>query len=179
MPGFALFDTSIGRCGVAWGDGGIVGLQLPEGTVPETRARLAARFPTARKATPPGEVKAAIDAIVSLLHGEPRDLCDVRLDFAGLPPFDRRVYELARAVRPGFTVSYGELAEQLGMPGSARAVGQALGRNPFPIVVPCHRVLAAHGRIGGFSGAGGTSTKLRMLTIEGALKPEALPLFSG
>jgi len=172
MPGFALFDTSIGRCGVAWGDGGILGLQLPESTVPETRARL-----MARKAVPPADVQAAIDAIAALLRGEPRHLQDIRLDFAGIPEFDRRVYEIARGVWPGSTVSYGEVADRLGIPGSARAVGQALGRNPFPIVVPCHRVLAAHGRVGGFSGAGGTSTKLRMLTIEGALKPEALPLF--
>lgn len=107
--------------------------------------------------------------MVALLRGEPRDLRDLPLELDGLPEFQRRVYEIARTIPPGSTLSYGELARRMGVPGAARAVGQALGKNPFPIVVPCHRVLAAGGKMGGFSAAGGVSTKARMLRIEKAL----------
>ena len=126
---------------------------------------------------PPPEIQRAIDAIVALLAGERRDLSDVPLDFESLPAFHRRVYEVARAIPPGSTISYGEIAARLGEPGAAREVGEALGKNPFPIVVPCHRVLAADGKLGGFSARGGVATKLRLLEIEGALKPEAPMLF--
>jgi methylated-DNA-[protein]-cysteine S-methyltransferase len=166
--GFALFDTAIGRCGIAWGRRGVTGLQLPEARVPETRARLLARFPGARETEPPPAVRRAVDDIVALLRGEARDLSRIALDMEKVPEFHRRVYEMARAVPPGSTVSYGEIAIRLGAPGSARAVGQALGRNPFAIVVPCHRVLAAGGKSGGFTANGGVDTKLRMLAIEGA-----------
>lgn len=166
--GFALFDTPIGRCGVAWNDRGLSGVQLPEARDENTRARLVERFPEARERTPPEDVSTAIDEIGALLAGEPRDLSGVQLDLRGVPSFHRRVYEAARAIRPGSTLTYGELAKRLGNPGSARAVGQALRRNPFALVVPCHRVLAAGGRVGGFSATGGTATKLRLLAIEGA-----------
>jgi methylated-DNA-[protein]-cysteine S-methyltransferase len=112
-------------------------------------------------------VKAATDGIVALLAGAKRDLREVLLDMAGIPEFNRRVYELARTIPPGSILTYGEIAMRLGAPGTARAVGQALGQNPFPIVVPCHRVLAADGRMGGFSAPGGVATKRRMLEIEG------------
>jgi methylated-DNA-[protein]-cysteine S-methyltransferase len=112
-------------------------------------------------------MRQAIDSIAALLSGEPIDLSFVTLDMTGVPEFNQRVYEAARLIRPGTTVTYGDIAGQLGVPGSARAVGQALGRNPFPIVVPCHRVVAADGKSGGFSAPGGVSTKLRMLAIEG------------
>jgi methylated-DNA-[protein]-cysteine S-methyltransferase len=110
----------------------------------------------------------AIDGIVALLGGEPADLTAVPLDMERLPAFQRAVYEIARTIPPGDTLTYGEIAARLGDPGTARAVGQALGSNPFPIVVPCHRVLAAGGRLGGFSAHGGTATKLRLLTLERA-----------
>ena len=132
------------------------------------RVRLAKRRGGAREAMPPPDVQQAIAAMVSLLAGEPADLSFVALDMEGVPDFHRRVYEVARTIPPGATLSYGEIAARLGDPGSARAVGQALGRNPFPIVVPCHRVLAAGGRTGGFSARGGTKTKLTLLAIEGA-----------
>ncbi len=103
------------------------------------------------------------------MHGQPVDLTPVALDMEGVPPFYRRVYDIARTIPPGRTLTYGDVAIKLGDPTNARAVGQALGRNPFPIVVPCHRVLAAHGSIGGFSASGGAATKRRMLMIEGAL----------
>jgi methylated-DNA-[protein]-cysteine S-methyltransferase len=111
----------------------------------------------------------AIDGIVALLDGQARDLTDVPLDFdESVPAFHRRVYDVARTIRPGTTLSYGEIAVRVGEPDAARAVGQALGRNPIPIIVPCHRVLAANGGTGGFSAPGGTATKLQLLAIEGA-----------
>lgn len=125
---------------------------------------------------PPPTARAAIDGIAALLRGEARDLASVALDLDGLPGFDRRVYELARSIPPGQTLSYGEIAARLGAPAAAREVGQALGRNPFPIIVPCHRVTAAGGRLGGFSAAGGAATKRRLLAIEEAHAP-SLPLF--
>ena len=166
--GFALFDTAIGRCGVAWGEGGVAGIQLPEAGERETRARMLQRFPVAGEVTPPPEVQRVIDSIVALLRGEASDLSAITLDMGEVPAFHRKVYEAARSIPPGTTLSYGEIAARVGAPGAARAVGQALGRNPFPIVVPCHRVLAAGGKIGGFSAQGGIATKRRMLAIEGA-----------
>ena len=166
--GFTLFDTTIGKCGIAWGERGVVGIQLPEAGEPETRARMLHRFSAAGEAAPPPEVQRAVDSIVALLHGEASDLSAIALDMDGLPAFHRRIYEVARAIPPGKTLSYGDIAARLDARGAARAVGQALGRNPFPIVVPCHRVLASGGKIGGFSAHGGTTTKLRMLAIEGA-----------
>lgn len=166
--GFALFETAIGVCGIAWSDGGITSVQLPERDDETTRARLANRCAGATETPLPPKVQRAVDAITSLLDGEAIDLSFVTLDMDGVPDFHRRVYEVARAIRPGATLSYGDIAARLGEPGSARAVGQALGRNPFVLVVPCHRVLAARGRTGGFSANGGTSTKLRLLAIEGA-----------
>jgi O-6-methylguanine DNA methyltransferase len=165
---FKLFDTPIGRCGIAWGERGVVGVQLPEARELETRARLLRRFPDARGGAPPPAVKRAMGDIVALLRGEPSDLGKVTLDMARIPPFHRRVYNVARTISPGETLSYGDLAARLGSPGSARAVGQALGRNPFAIVVPCHRVLAAGGKVGGFSANGGVETKLSLLSMEGA-----------
>lgn len=170
--GFAVFDTAIGHCGIAWSERGVVSVRLPDGSAGRTRARLHASFPEAAEAEPPRQVRQAISEIVALLRGESRDLAEIRLDLEGVPDFHRRVYEIARAIQPGRTLTYGDVANQLGMPGSAQAVGQALGRNPFPIVVPCHRVLAAGGKMGGFSAPGGVDTKRRMLVIEGAQADE-------
>ena len=175
--GHTLFDTAIGRCGVAWAPAGIVAVQLPEASPEATRARLLRKARGAPEAVPPPAVRRAIDEMTALLEGARHDLAWVPLDLDGVPPFERRVYEAIRLVGPGSTITYGELAARLGEPGAAQAVGQALGRNPFPIVVPCHRVLAAGQRSGGFSGGAGVPTKLRMLEIEGALAADALPLF--
>jgi len=163
---YALFDTPIGRCAIAWGPGGIQLLQLPEARASATRARLLERVPGAREGTPPAFVQAALSAIERLLAGDAVDLSELELNLEGVAPFQRRVYEQARRIPPGSTVSYGELAAQRGSPGSARAVGQALGRNPFPIVVPCHRVLAAGGKVGGFTAPRGITTKRRLLALE-------------
>jgi O-6-methylguanine DNA methyltransferase len=167
-PGFALFDTAIGRCAIAWGKSGICGLNLPEATPTATRRRMSLRYPELSEGAPPAVVQRAIDRIVTLLRGEGTDLTQIALDMTLVPVFHRRVYEFARTIPAGKTLSYGELASRIGSPGAARAVGQALGRNPFAIVVPCHRVLAAGGKPGGFSANGGVDTKLKMLGIEQA-----------
>ena len=165
---YCLFDTAIGACAIAWGERGLKGLQLPEADAARTRTRMARRYPDAVEAPPPDEVLEAIAAIAALTAGEPRDLTAIRLDMEGLGTLPRGVYEIARTIPPGQTLTYGEIAKRLGDPLHARAVGEALGRNPFAIVVPCHRVLAAGGKLGGFSANGGVVTKLRLLEIEGA-----------
>ena len=175
--GFALFDTAIGACGIAWGERGLVGVQLPEASAARTRARMRRRFPATAEAPPPPSVQRTIEGIVQLLQGEASDLAAIALDMAGVPSFDRRVYEVARTIPPGATLSYGDIAARLSAPGEARAVGQALGQNPFPLVVPCHRVLAAGGKVGGFSANGGIATKLRLLSIERARTSSAPTLF--
>jgi len=164
---YTLFETAIGTCGVVWGEHGLRGVHLPDANRARTRTGVARRFPGATPAGPPADVQQAIDGMVALLRGDKRDLREIVLDFDGLPVFNRRVYELARTIGPGATLTYGDIALRLGRPGTARAVGQALGQNPWPIVVPCHRVLAADGGMGGFSAPGGVATKRRMLEIEG------------
>jgi methylated-DNA-[protein]-cysteine S-methyltransferase len=166
--GFHLFATAIGDCGVVWSGRGIAGMQLPEKSAPATRARIARRFPDAREAAPPPEIARAIADIVALLAGEGKDLGSITVDLDGRPEFDRRVYAIARSIPPGGTLSYGEIAVQLGDRQLAREVADALSRNPVPLIVPCHRVLAVGGKMGGFSAPGGVRTKLRLLSIEGA-----------
>ncbi|MBO0734413.1 MAG: methylated-DNA--[protein]-cysteine S-methyltransferase [Methylocapsa sp.] len=168
---YALFDTAIGVCGLAWGAHGILGAQLPETSAQKTRARLLQCFPGAGDKAAAGEAERAAEGIAALLRGEPSDLSGILLDMSTLPPFHRRVYAAARAIPRGSTVTYGALADSIGAPRAARAVGQALARNPFPLLVPCHRVTGANGRMGGFSAHGGIATKLRLLAIEGLDRP--------
>lgn len=175
--GFALFETPIGLCGLAWGERGLVGAQLPDPTPGASWDRLRRRHPEAVEAAPPAEVQQVIDRINDLLSGGRDDLTDVALDYDVVPPFNRRVYEVARAVPPGETITYGQIAKAIGEPGAARAIGKALGENPWPIIVPCHRVLGADGKSGGFSAPGGVETKARMLTIERARTSAAPTLF--
>jgi methylated-DNA-[protein]-cysteine S-methyltransferase len=147
------FETAIGTCGVRWTEQGISEISIrPRGA------------PTERAAPEP--VRAAIEAMRALLAGEHRDLTDIVLDLSAVDDFRRAVYEAARAIPPGETVSYGEIARRIGAPDAARAVGAALGSNPCPIVVPCHRVLASDGTLHGFSAPGGIATKRQMLEIE-------------
>lgn len=167
---FTLFDTAVGACGIAWGDAGICGVQLPEADAAQTRGRMRQRFPEAAEAAPDAQVQAAIHGISAMLRGEAHALDALVFDMRGVPAFHQRVYAVARAIPPGQTLTYGEVAARLGEPGAARAVGQALGRNPFAPVVPCHRVLAAGDKPGGFSASGGIRTKLRLLIIEGAMR---------
>lgn len=166
---FALFDTAIGACGVAWTNAGVIAaVALPETTPEVTRSRLARRFPEATEAAPPPEVETALARVRALLEGGKDDLTDIPLDWSRVPEFDRGVLDICRAIPPGQTLTYGDIARRLGDLGLSRGVGQALGRNPFPIIVPCHRVLGSDGRTGGFSGGAGVETKLKMLTIEQA-----------
>ncbi|HEY4065749.1 MAG TPA: methylated-DNA--[protein]-cysteine S-methyltransferase [Burkholderiaceae bacterium] len=166
-PRFTLFDTAVGGCAIAWAEQGLVGVLLPEANDAATRARARRRCPGAVEAAAPAEVQRVIERIRDLLNGGRDALADIALDLSAVPPFHRRVYAVARTIQPGQTRSYGEIASALGeAPQAAREVGQALGANPFPIIVPCHRVLAAGAKAGGFSAPGGTRTKLRLLEIE-------------
>lgn len=189
MPA-CLFDTALGRCGIAWSAAGLRAVQLPSADDAATLSRLlrAARLrpsasePDAIEADPPIDaagvppgIAAAIEAIAGLLRGEARDLREIVLDTADTAAFALRVYAAAREIPPGATVGYGELARRIGEPGAARAVGRALGANPWVIVVPCHRVLAAGERPGGFSAPGGVATKRRLLEIESACRPPLMP----
>jgi methylated-DNA-[protein]-cysteine S-methyltransferase len=175
--GFALFETAIGRCGIVWSERGIVAVRFPERGEDAVRNRITQRFPHALEAAPSDKIRRAIDDIVALLKGEQRDLKHIEVDLGDAPDFNRRVYEVARAIPPGKTLSYGEVAERLGDRNLARDVAQALGQNPVPIIVPCHRVMAAGRKTGGFSAPGGVQTKLRLLSIEGAQLEEAPMLF--
>ena len=165
---FAIFDTAIGRCGIAWGPRGINAVQLPMGNEEKTRGRIRQRYGDIAEVPPSAEVQSAIEGIVELLAGKPNDLADIVLDLEDVPEFHRGVYDIARGIPPGQTLTYGDIAKRLGGVELSRDVGQALGRNPCPIVVPCHRVLAAGQKPGGFSANGGVSTKLKILAIEGA-----------
>ena len=167
-PAFACFDTPVGLCAIVWGARGVLAVLLPEANPEALRARARREFAGGVEAPPSPAVQRAIQGILELLHGARLDLQDIALDMTRVPEFERRVYDLARTIQPGSTATYGELAQRLGDPALARAVGRALGANPFSIVVPCHRVLAAGGKAGGFSAIGGVRTKLRLLQIEGA-----------
>jgi methylated-DNA-[protein]-cysteine S-methyltransferase len=172
--GFALFDTAIGCCAIAWTAAGISDVELPDGGGDRLRAKLIERY---EEAEPPAAIAETVAGIVALLAGDPVEFTELVLDPAGVPEFNQRVYGLTRRIPAGSTLSYGDIAVRLGQPGSARAVGRALGDNPYPIVVPCHRVLAADGAMHGFSAPGGVATKRRMLQIEGALPPDEPTLF--
>jgi methylated-DNA-[protein]-cysteine S-methyltransferase len=174
---FTMFDTAIGACGIVWGAHGIVGVQLPMSNAEKTRLRLQQRYGDLIESPPPADVRHAIDGMIELLDGKPNDLADIALDLSEVPEFHRQVYAIARTIAPGKTLSYGDIAKRLGGVELSRDVGQALGRNPCPIVVPCHRVLAAGGKPGGFSANGGVATKLKMLEIEGAYVNHTPSLF--
>lgn len=182
--GFALFDTAIGACGIAWGPGGITGIQLPERGEGATLARLGRRFPGASRESPLPAIAAATRRIAAFLAGAGDGFDDLPLDLAGVGEFERAVYRETRAIPAGTTATYGEIATRIGEAAKGydaalpRAVGQALGRNPWPIIIPCHRITGADGRMGGFSAPGGRATKLKLLELEGALAPEGLPLFA-
>lgn len=174
--GFALFDTAIGRCALVWRGGLVVGSALPEASDARARSSLARRFPGAAEAEPPAFAAAAIALVVSLLAGGRTDLGEIGVDPEG-SAFERNVWRAARRIPCGEVRSYGDLAREIGAPGAAQAVGLALGRNPVPIIIPCHRILAADGRSGGFSAPGGVATKFRILEIEGARRPGEPELF--
>jgi methylated-DNA-[protein]-cysteine S-methyltransferase len=175
--GYTVFDTVVGRCGIAWGDLGVLGVQLPEAREIETRRRLFQLFPDARELRPPPEIQSAIDGIATLLRGKVADLSEVRLDITGIPAFNVRVYEFTRTIPRGETMTYGEVAARLRASGAAHSVAQAISKNPFMIIVPCHRVLEAGGYADRISANGGSISKRRLLSIEGAVGPPSKTLF--
>ncbi|WP_107659774.1 methylated-DNA--[protein]-cysteine S-methyltransferase [Nocardia suismassiliense] len=166
-----LFDTAIGICAIAWSATTVIRFQLPEASPAATRARITRRragLPDneVREETPTGAIAEAIAGIRAHLAGELDDLRWIPLDTNGIPEFHRAVYEVTRAIDPGHTLTYGQVADRIGAPGAAQAVGQALGRNPIPLIIPCHRVLAADNALTGFSAPGGVTTKQHLLEIE-------------
>jgi methylated-DNA-[protein]-cysteine S-methyltransferase len=175
---YFLFDTAIGICGVAWSERGLTRLQLPESDRGATKRRLRARAATASQAVPV-EIEQLIANVQAYMTGRSVDFAAVAIDFADIEPFEQKVYAEARAIPWGQTVSYGELARRTGSPNAAREVGRALTRNPVPIIVPCHRILAKGHRIGGFSAPGGTFTKERLLALEGVRIEAETPLLPG
>lgn len=163
---FALFDTALGPCGIVWTNRGIAGVNLPEGSEEKTRARVKKRFPDAVESAPAADVQKIIADVVALIAGEKIDFSYVMLDHAPLPEFSQRVYEIVRTIPIGHTLTYGDIAKRLGDVSLSREVGQAMGRNPTPVIMPCHRVVAANGKTGGFSAPGGVYTKMALLSIE-------------
>jgi methylated-DNA-[protein]-cysteine S-methyltransferase len=173
---YSIFDTAIGRCGIAWSQSGIVGVQLPEAREIDTRRRLFQLYPEARETRPTPNVEAAIDGIVALLHGETSNFAGVSLDLSGIHVFDQRVYQVAQRIPRGETLTYNEVASRMGTPSAVRSVAQAISRNPFVVIVPCHRVLEAGSYADRMSPHGGLISKRRLLSIEGATTPASKTL---
>jgi methylated-DNA-[protein]-cysteine S-methyltransferase len=174
---YTIFDTGIGRCGIAWGDAGIVGVQLPEAREIETRKRLYRLYPDARETRPPANVEMAIEGIVTILRGEGSDFSNVILDMSGIHGFNQRVYQITRAIPRGETRTHREIATRLGASGATHSVARAIASNPFVIVVPCHRVLEVDGYADKMSPHCGVISKRRLLSIEGAGNPSSKTLF--
>jgi methylated-DNA-[protein]-cysteine S-methyltransferase len=177
MSGYTIFDTVIGRCGIAWGDLGVSGVQLPEAREIETRRRLLQLFADARELRPPQQIQRAIDGISALLRGKAADLSEVRLDMTGIPAFNARVYEFVRGIPRGDTRSYTEVASSLKASGAVHSVAQALAKNPFMMIVPCHRVLETGDTGDRISRFGGSISKRRLLSIEGVAGSTPRTLF--
>jgi methylated-DNA-[protein]-cysteine S-methyltransferase len=179
MAGFGstVFDSAIGRCGIAWGDFGVIGVQLPEARELDTRRRLYKLYPDAREQRPPLNTEIAIEGIVTLLRGGHGELAEVTLDMTGMPNFNQRVYQHVRKIPRGETRTYDEIANVMRVHGAVYSVAQALHRNPFMIVVPCHRVLEAGNYADQISPNGGVISKRRLLSIEGAHPTVSKTLF--
>jgi methylated-DNA-[protein]-cysteine S-methyltransferase len=175
--GYTIFDTGLGRCGIAWSDLGVVGVQLPEAREIETCRRLFQLYPEARELRPPLNVEIAIEGIVASLRGGACDLSDVTLDMSGIAIFNRRVYDFVRTIPRGETLDHSQVAARVGASGATRSIAQAISRNPFMIIVPCHRVLEAGGYADKISPNGGAISKRRLLSIEGAHPINSKTLF--
>jgi methylated-DNA-[protein]-cysteine S-methyltransferase len=180
---YCLFETALGACGIAWREPAnsgspslVIAIQLPEATPQATESRIARKSGANRASVPPPLIAELIKKIRLHLEGETQDFRGVAVDLDGSGPFFRQVYEATREIPPGQTRTYGEIAKAVGQPAAAQEVGQAMAKNPVPIIVPCHRVSAAGGKLGGFSAPGGPATKAKLLALEGA--PVNLPLFS-
>ena len=165
---YCVFATARGFCAIAWSEAGITRFQLPTSSAASTEHLLLRRAPDAEPGAPPPEIREAIEAVKRYFEGGRTDFSNIRLDLAGQDEFFRRIYAAARQVGWGETTTYGALAKALGAgPEAARDVGQAMAKNPVALIIPCHRVLAAGGKIGGFSAPGGATAKRRMLEMEG------------
>lgn len=179
---YCLFETPLGTCGIAWRESAnsgsqpvVTAVQLPETTPRATESRIARKSGSARPSVPPPRIAAVIEKIRRHFRGELQNFRDVAVDLNNSALFDRQVYDAAREIPPGQTRTYGEIAKAVGQPSAAQEVGQAMAKNPAPIIIPCHRVSAAGGKLGGFSAPGGPATKAKLLALEGA--PINLPLF--
>lgn len=175
--GYTIFDTAVGRCGIIWSDAGVVSVQLPQAREIDTRRRIFHLFADARETHPPANIAIAVEGIAALLRGQDGDLADVTLDMTGIHIFNQRVYELTRTIPRGETRTYGDLANRLGTSGAVFSVAQAIGKNPFMIIVPCHRVLEAGNYADNISLHGGTISKRHLLSIEGAHPMHSKTLF--
>ncbi|HLP01092.1 MAG TPA: methylated-DNA--[protein]-cysteine S-methyltransferase [Opitutaceae bacterium] len=165
---FARFPTTIGECLVFWNERGLTAFALPGSTDPAASATPDQPSPEDLSASPPAEVAAVIARIQRHLSGELQDFSDLSFDWSRVTPFRARVLRALLAIGPGRTATYGALAQTIGAPaGSARAIGGAVGANPWPLLVPCHRILGANGKLTGFSAPGGIATKSRLLALEG------------
>jgi|SRR5690349_1426262 O-6-methylguanine DNA methyltransferase len=180
---YCVFETPLGACGIAWRTAAdcdsqaiVTAVQLPEATPQATESRIARKSGSNQPGIPPQQIAGVIEKIRKHLAGDAQDFRDVAVDLDSAMPFFRRVYEATRQIPPGQTRTYGEIAKEAGQPGAAQEVGQAMAKNPVPIIVPCHRVSAAGGKLGGFSAPGGPATKAKLLALEGATVN--LPLFS-
>ena len=176
-----LFDTAIGPCGVAWGPHGLRAVSFAEKSSELTERRLREKSGSAGPAAPPPAIAAVVADIQRYLAGARVDFSVVTVDLSPLDPFRRKLYQTLRAIGFGATTTYGELARRIGADEveGARDVGAAMGRNPMPIVIPCHRVLAAGGEIGGFSAPGGAATKAKLLALEGVHLDGGAPRLPG
>ena len=174
---YAIFDTAIGRCGIVWSNSGVVAVQLPEARELDTRRRIFQVHPEAREQAVPLNAELAIEGIVGLLQGSDPDFSDVSLDAGDVPAFNRRVYEYTCTIPRGETRTYHEIAKALGASGAAHSVAQAISRNPYMIIVPCHRVLEAGSYTDRISPYGGAISKRRLLALEGAHPIESKTLF--
>jgi methylated-DNA-[protein]-cysteine S-methyltransferase len=165
---YHVFETAMGFCGIAWRGAGVTRFQLPTKSADAALRLIKRRAPEATPAAPSPEVAAAIDAAKRYFHGEKIDFSAIPLDLDEPNPLFAKIYDALRQVGWGRTTTYGALAAAVGLGrGAARDVGVAMSKNPAPLIVPCHRVLAAGGKIGGFSAPGGADTKTRMLKLEG------------
>lgn len=170
MHSYLIFETKGGYCGIAWSDAGISRFQLPTDTAPATERLLLRKMPAGQPGTPPADIAGTIEQVKQYFAGEAVDFPeDIRLDLDGQTPLFRDIYAALRRVGRGKTTTYGELAKAVGATGweAAREVGQAMGKNPIALIIPCHRCLAAGGKLGGFSAPGGEFSKLKMLELEG------------
>jgi len=176
---YSLFQTILGACAIVWRDAMIVLIKLPSNAPRETRRHVLADFTDAKEASPPPAIAATIEKIECAISGAPTDFSGAPIDQSGFADFQSRIYRITQSIASGSTLTYGEVAARAGDPGAAQAVGQCLGANPFPVVIPCHRVIGADGKMIGFSASGGVETKKKLLEIEGAFALDKLPLFGG